>query len=156
AQHGLDDPRGRRRHLRDDQRHRRLPHHRSHAPHVPQTRRRLEGPACEERGALMSSTTQQVSYLIASILFILPLRGLSSPGSARRGILLAEIGMLIAIVGTLLHHEIVSYTWIAVAMAAGSVIGVAISAWIPMTKMPERIAFSHAFGGLAAALVGVS
>jgi NAD(P) transhydrogenase subunit beta len=104
----------------------------------------------------MTPTILQVSYLLASILFILALRGLSSPGSARRGILLAEIGMLIAIVGTLLHREIISYTWIAVSMAVGSVIGVAISAWIPMTKMPERIAFSHAFGGLAAALVGVS
>jgi NAD(P) transhydrogenase subunit beta len=104
----------------------------------------------------MTPTVLQVCYLVSSVLFILALRGLSSPGSARRGILLAEIGMLIAIVGTLLHKDIISYTWIAVSMAVGSVIGVAISAWIPMTKMPERIAFSHAFGGLAAALVGVS
>jgi H+-translocating NAD(P) transhydrogenase subunit beta len=102
-------------------------------------------------------TTQlQLAYLIASVLFILALRGLSSPESARRGILLAEIGMFIAVVGTLLHRDIVNYTWIAVAMAIGSVIGGAISIWIPMTKMPERIAFSHAFGGLAAALVGVT
>ncbi len=102
------------------------------------------------------TTNLQLAYLVASILFILALRGLASPESARRGILLAEIGMLIAVVGTLLHKDIVNYTWIAVAMAIGSVIGGAISIWIPMTKMPERIAFSHAFGGLAAALVGVA
>ena len=102
-------------------------------------------------------TTQlQIAYLVASVLFILALRGLSSPTSARRGILLAEIGMFIAVVGTLLHKDIVNYTWIAVAMAIGSVIGGAISIWIPMTKMPERIAFSHAFGGIAASLVGVT
>jgi H+-translocating NAD(P) transhydrogenase subunit beta len=98
----------------------------------------------------------QLAYLVASVLFILALRGLSSPESARRGILYAEIGMFIAVVGTLLHRDIVNYTWIAVAMAIGSVIGGAISIWIPMTKMPERIAFSHAFGGLAASLVGVT
>jgi H+-translocating NAD(P) transhydrogenase subunit beta len=102
------------------------------------------------------SVALQAAYLIASVLFILALRGLSSPESARRGILLGEIGMLIAVVGTLFHKDIVSYTWIAVAMAIGSVIGASISVWIPMTKMPERIAFSHAFGGLAAALVGVT
>ncbi len=104
----------------------------------------------------MSPSILHVSYLAASVLFILALRGLSSPQSARRGILLAEIGMLIAIVGTLLHKDIINYTWIAVAMAIGSVIGAAMSVWIPMTKMPERIALSHAFGGLAAALVGVA
>ena len=98
----------------------------------------------------------QIAYLVASILFILALRGLSHPESARRGILLAEIGMLIAIVGTLLHKEIVSYSWIIIGMTVGSVIGGAMSIWIPMTKMPERIALSHAFGGLAAALVGIA
>jgi NAD(P) transhydrogenase subunit beta len=101
-------------------------------------------------------STLHIAYLIASILFILALRGLSSPETARRGIVLAEVGMLIAIVGTLLHHEIISYTWIVAGMLVGSVIGIAISLKIPMTKMPERIALSHAFGGLAAALVGVS
>jgi NAD(P) transhydrogenase subunit beta len=95
-------------------------------------------------------------YLVASVMFILCLRGLSSPESARRGLLLGEIGMLIAVVGTLLHKEIVSYEWIIGGLVIGGGIGVAISAWIPMTKMPERIALSHAFGGLASALVGVA
>jgi NAD(P) transhydrogenase subunit beta len=97
----------------------------------------------------------QVTYLLASILFILTLRGLSSPESARRGLLLGEIGMLLAIVGTLVQREILEYQWIIAGLAIGGSIGAAISIWIPMTKMPERIAFSHAFGGLAAALVGV-
>jgi len=97
-----------------------------------------------------------LSYLVASVLFILCLRGLSSPEGARRGLVLGEIGMLIAIVGTLLHKEIVTYEWILGGMFLGSGIGIAISGWIPMTKMPERIAFSHAFGGLATALVGVA
>ena len=78
------------------------------------------------------------------------------PKHARRGMLLGEVGMLLAVVGTLLHHEIISFKWIIVGLVIGSVIGTAMSIWIPMTKMPERIALSHAFGGLAAALVGVA
>src|SRR5947209_6007713 len=97
-----------------------------------------------------------LAYLVASILFILCLRGLSSPESARRGIILGELGMLIAVVATLLHKDIVSYEWIVGGLIVGSIIGTAISLKIPMTKMPERIAFSHAFGGLATALVGVA
>jgi NAD(P) transhydrogenase subunit beta len=97
-----------------------------------------------------------LAYLAASILFILGLKGLCSPESARRGILLGEAGMLVAVVATLLHKDIISYEWIFGGLVIGSGIGTAISLRIPMTKMPERIAFSHAFGGLATALVGVS
>jgi NAD(P) transhydrogenase subunit beta len=97
-----------------------------------------------------------LAYLAASILFILCLKGLSSPESARRGILMGEAGMLIAVVATLLHKDIISYEWIVAGLVIGSGVGTAISLRIPMTKMPERIAFSHAFGGLATALVGVS
>jgi NAD(P) transhydrogenase subunit beta len=95
-------------------------------------------------------------YLVAAVLFILALRGLSSPEGARRGVLLGEIGMFIAVVATLLHKDIVTYQWILAGIVVGSGIGVAISATIPMTKMPERIALSHSFGGLATALVGVA
>ena len=95
-------------------------------------------------------------YLLSAVLFILCLRGLSGPESARRGLVLGELGMLIAVVGTLLHKDIVRYDWILAGLVIGSTIGVAISAWIPMTKMPERIALSHSFGGLASALVGVA
>ncbi|MDP9035320.1 MAG: NAD(P)(+) transhydrogenase (Re/Si-specific) subunit beta [Myxococcota bacterium] len=97
-----------------------------------------------------------LSYLVAAILFILCLRGLSGPQTARRGLVLGEVGMLLAVIGTLLHKDIVRYDWILAGLLLGSVIGVAISAWIPMTKMPERIALSHSFGGLATALVGVA
>src|SRR5262245_9166199 len=96
------------------------------------------------------------AYLIASVCFILTLQGLSSPKYARRGNLLGAVGMLIAVVGTLLHEEIVDYRWIGAGLILGSLIGSSMAIWIPMTKMPERIALSHSFGGLAAALVGVA
>ena len=98
----------------------------------------------------------ELLYLVASVLFVLGLRGLTSPETARRGVLLAELGMLCAVAGTLIHPEIHTYKWIILSGAIGSGIGFAMAALIPMTKMPERIALSHAFGGLAAALVGVS
>jgi H+-translocating NAD(P) transhydrogenase subunit beta len=98
----------------------------------------------------------ELTYLVASILFILGLKGLSHPASARRGMIMAEIGMLMAIIGTLLHREIVTYEWIIAGLIIGSLIGAAMSIWMPMTAMPQRTALSHAFGALAAALVGVS
>jgi NAD(P) transhydrogenase subunit beta len=98
----------------------------------------------------------ELVYLVSAVLFILGLRGLSSPETARRGMVFAEVGMFLAIVGTLLHRDIVSYEWIIAGVVVGSGIGTAMGLLIPMTKMPERIALSHAFGGLAAALVGVS
>ena len=69
---------------------------------------------------------------------------------------LAEFGMLMAIIGTLMHHEIVTYTWILAGLAVGSVVGLAMGLWVPMTAMPQRTALSHAFGAFAAALVGIS
>ena len=98
----------------------------------------------------------EFSYLAASILFILGLRGLSHPETARRGMHLAEFGMLMAIVGTLLQHEIVSFGWIIAGFAAGSLIGTAMGLWVPMTALPQQTALSHAFGAFAAALVGIS
>jgi NAD(P) transhydrogenase subunit beta len=96
-----------------------------------------------------------LAYLAASILFILCLRGLSSPEQGKRGIFLGELGMFLAVVATIAKKEIISFEWIAGGLLLGSLIGTAISAKLPMTKMPERIAFSHAFGGLATALVGI-
>jgi NAD(P) transhydrogenase subunit beta len=69
---------------------------------------------------------------------------------------LAEFGMLMAIIGTLMHHEIISFTWILAGLAIGSVVGLAMGFWVPMTAMPQRTALSHAFGAFAAALVGIS
>jgi NAD(P) transhydrogenase subunit beta len=98
----------------------------------------------------------ELSYLIASVLFILGLKGLSHPETAKRGMHLAEFGMLMAIIGTLIHHEIVTYTWILTGLAVGSVVGLGMGFWVPMTAMPQRTALSHAFGAFAAALVGIS
>jgi NAD(P) transhydrogenase subunit beta len=98
----------------------------------------------------------QLLYLFASVCFVLGLQSMGKTETARRGVRLAEVGMLFAVVGTLLHAEIVSYQWIVISLVIGSVIGTAMGLFIPMVKMPERIALSHAFGGLAVALVGVS
>jgi len=81
---------------------------------------------------------------------------MSHPETAKRGMHLAEFGMLMAIIGTLMHHDIVSYTWILAGLAIGSVAGLAMGVWVPMTAMPQRTALSHAFGAFAAALVGIS
>ena len=81
---------------------------------------------------------------------------MSHPETAKRGMHLAEFGMLMAIIGTLLHHEIVSYTWIITGLAIGSLVGLAMGFWVPMTAMPQRTALSHAFGAFAAALVGIA
>jgi NAD(P) transhydrogenase subunit beta len=97
----------------------------------------------------------QASYLAAAGLFILSLRWLSDPKTARRGVGAGVAGMTAAIGGTLLHPEIVSYTWIIVAFAVGTVIGVPLSR-VALTAVPQRTALSHAFGGLAAGLVGTA
>jgi NAD(P) transhydrogenase subunit beta len=104
----------------------------------------------------MDSAFSGPSYLVASVCFILTLQFLSSPKFARQGVLIGVFGMAVAVIGTLLKPEIVTFKWIIPGMVVGSLVGAAMSAWIPMTKMPERIALSHAFGGLAAALVGIS
>ncbi|HEY1391431.1 MAG TPA: NAD(P)(+) transhydrogenase (Re/Si-specific) subunit beta [Ktedonobacterales bacterium] len=94
-------------------------------------------------------------YLAAAVLFILGLKGLNAPATARRGLVLAEAGMLLAVIGTLLHGDIVQFQWILVGVVIGSAIGAALAIFMPMTAMPQRIAISHAFGALAATLVGV-
>ena len=67
----------------------------------------------------------QLFYLVSAILFVMGLRGLSHPKTARRGMFLAELGMLLAIIGSLLHHEIIDYRWIAAGLVLGTAIGVA-------------------------------
>jgi H+-translocating NAD(P) transhydrogenase subunit beta len=98
----------------------------------------------------------EATYLAASILFILALKMMSHPDTARQGMFLAEAGMLAAIIGTLFHWEIVSYEWIIAGLVIGSIIGALMAIWVPMTAMPQRTALSHAFGALAAALVGIA
>src|SRR5512133_87257 len=98
----------------------------------------------------------EAAYLAASVLFILGLRSLTVPDRARRGMQLAALGMLVAIVGTLVHHEIVRYDWILAGLALGAAIGYPLGVYVPMTAMPQRIAISHMFGAIAATLVGVA
>ena len=105
------------------------------------------------RALLNSQLLLETIYLIAAMLFILSLKWLSSPASARRGVRAGEIGMLLAVLGTLLHHGIVDYTWIAVALVLGTIIGVPLG-FVQMTAVPQRTALSHAFGALCVTLVG--
>jgi len=107
------------------------------------------------RALLNSQLLLETIYLIAAMLFILSLKWLSSPASARRGVRAGEIGMLLAVVGTLLHHGIVDYTWIAIALVLGTVIGVPLG-FVQMTAVPQRTALSHAFGALCVTLVGTA
>ena len=71
-----------------------------------------------------SDVLLQLTYLVAAILFILSLKWMSSPSTARHGVWAGEVGMLLAIIGTLLHHGIVDYRWIAIGLVLGSIIGV--------------------------------
>ena len=98
----------------------------------------------------------QLSYVAATIFFILGLRSLTRPDAARRGMQLAAVGMLLAICGTLINHEIVDYRWIAGGLVLGALIGYPLGMWVPTTALPQRIAMSLSFGALAATLVGVS
>ena len=97
----------------------------------------------------------EVTYLIATALFVLSLKWLSSPTTARRGVFAGEIGMLLAVAGTLLYHGIVEYKWIVIALVLGSIIGVPLGE-VAMTAVPQRTALSHAFGALCVTLVGTA
>jgi NAD(P) transhydrogenase subunit beta len=97
----------------------------------------------------------EITYLIASGLFILSLKWMSSPTTARRGVRAGELGMLLAIAGTLLHHGIVDYKWIGIALVLGTIIGAPLG-MVHMTAVPQRTALSHAFGALCVTLVGTA
>jgi NAD(P) transhydrogenase subunit beta len=96
-----------------------------------------------------------LSYLAAATLFVFSLRWLNRPRTARRGVFAGVVGMLLAVVGTLLNPHIVNYGWIALALVAGTLVGVPLSR-VALTAVPQRTAISHAFGGLAAGLVGTA
>ena len=105
---------------------------------------------------MIQASLVQFAYLAAAALFIISLKWLSHPATARRGVKMGELGMALAIAGTLVHHEIVTYQWILVGFVLGGAIGVPLAVFMPMTHVPQRTALSHALGALAAALVGVS
>ncbi len=97
----------------------------------------------------------EIIYLIATALFILSLKWMSSPTTARHGVWAGELGMLLAVGGTLLDRGIVDYRWIAIALVLGTIIGVPLGR-VHMTAVPQRTALSHAFGALCVTLVGTS
>lgn len=103
----------------------------------------------------MIYTLVQISYIIATGLFVFSLHWMKDPKTARHGVFAGVAAMIIAIVSTLLEPGIVNWEWIAVAIAFGFIVGVPL-ANIPLTAVPQRTALSHAFGGLAAGLVGAA
>ena len=104
----------------------------------------------------MSATLAAVSYIGATILFILSLGGLSNPESSRRGNLYGIIGMAIAVLATVFGPQVTKagFPWIIAAMAAGGSLGIYVSRVVRMTQMPELVALMHSLVGLAAMLVG--
>jgi NAD(P) transhydrogenase subunit beta len=96
------------------------------------------------------------AYIVASILFILGLKMLGRQATARKGNLLSGVGMLIAIVVTLLDRNVVNYTWIIAGLVAGTLIGLACAYLVKMTAMPEMVALLNGFGGLASLIVGAA
>ena len=101
------------------------------------------------------TTGIELSYLLAAILFIIGLKQLSSPATARQGNFLAAIGMLIAIIATLINQEILSYGLIAVALVIGSIIGLVSAQKVPMTAMPQMVGIFNGLGGAASALIAI-
>jgi NAD(P) transhydrogenase subunit beta len=95
-------------------------------------------------------------YIVSSALFILSLKWMNSPVTARRSVLAGEIGMLMAIAGVLLSFHVFNWEWILAAFFIGTAVGVPIAYIMPMTAVPQRTAMSHACGALAAALVGTA
>ena len=95
------------------------------------------------------------AYIVAVVLFILSLKGLSSPTSARWGVLAGEIGAALAVIATLFNPELVQYKWILITLIIGAGIGVPLGL-VHMTAVPQRTALSHAFGALSAAMIGVA
>jgi NAD(P) transhydrogenase subunit beta len=104
----------------------------------------------------MSETSLAVLYLIAAVLFILSLGGLSNQETARRGNLCGIVGMAIALIGTLLHPHVKSYGLVGPAILIGAVIGANFAIRVVMTAMPQLVAMLHSFVGLAAVLVGIA
>ncbi len=94
-------------------------------------------------------------YLVATVLFILGLKGLASPKTALRGNTYAMVGMVIAIVATFYHKDVSSYSWIVAGLVIGAIIGSVAAVRIQMTDMPQLVAILHSFVGLSAVLVAI-
>ena len=95
------------------------------------------------------------AYIVAAVLFILSLKWLSSPATARHGVIAGEIGAALAVTATLFNPALVQYKWIAVALIVGAAIGIPLGL-VRMTAVPQRTALSHAFGALSATMIGIA
>ena len=104
----------------------------------------------------MNPAILQGLYILSAAGFILALKWMSAPATARRGVIAGEAGMLIAVIATLLRQEVVDYQWIMIALFLGSAIGIPLAYLMPMTAVPQRTAISHACGALASALIGTA
>ncbi|HEX9279870.1 MAG TPA: NAD(P)(+) transhydrogenase (Re/Si-specific) subunit beta [Gemmatimonadales bacterium] len=103
----------------------------------------------------MTQAIAQLAAIVATALFIFALNWMSDPKTARRGVYAGVLGMAVAVLATWVQPEIVHHGWVLAAIAAGFVVGVPLSR-VPLTAVPQRTALSHAFGGLAAGLVGAA
>ncbi|MFZ3200041.1 MAG: NAD(P)(+) transhydrogenase (Re/Si-specific) subunit beta, partial [Candidatus Acidiferrales bacterium] len=105
--------------------------------------------------ALVSQQAIDWAYLIAVVLFVLALKWLSSPKTARHGVLAGEIGAALAVIATLFDPEVVQYKWIIIALIIGAGVGIPLG-MVKITAVPQRTALSHAFGALSAAMIGIA
>jgi len=103
----------------------------------------------------MSHAVVQLSYLVATVLFIFALHWMNAPVTARKGVYAGVAAMVIAVLVTWAQPEVVHHGWIVLAIIAGFAVGIPLS-MVPLTAVPQRTALSHAFGGLAAGLVGTA
>ncbi|MES9956017.1 MAG: NAD(P)(+) transhydrogenase (Re/Si-specific) subunit beta [Sedimenticola sp.] len=103
----------------------------------------------------ISANTQAIAYLVSAVLFILALKGLTHPASARNGNFYGITGMVIAIAATLLGTEVQSYGFIIAGVSAGAVVGTVLASRVQMTAMPQLVAALHSFVGMAAVLVAI-
>ena len=97
-----------------------------------------------------------ISYVLASVLFILGIKKLSHPKTARNGNSLAALGMLVAIVSTLIAYEMIDYQMISIGMIIGAIIGALFAQKVEMTQMPQMVAIFNGFGGSASALIAAA
>jgi NAD(P) transhydrogenase subunit beta len=103
----------------------------------------------------MMTTLVQLAYLAATVLFIFALYFMNHPRTARRGVTAGVLGMSLAVLATWAQPDVIHHWWIVIAILAGFAVGVPLSR-VPLTAVPQRTALSHAFGGLAAGLVGTA
>ena len=103
----------------------------------------------------MTHAVAEFAAILATALFIFALHWMNDPKTARHGVMAGVAGMLVAVMATWIQPEIVHHGWILLAIVAGFIVGVPLSN-VPLTAVPQRTALSHAFGGLAAGLVGTA